>query len=283
MADTGSSHDAGSATVQTKYKPPEAQAREPSPKVEVTAALAAEFEALHGPPQNPIRTLRDYAREVHGKQGRIAALCLSGGGIRSASFGLGVLQSLARHGLLTQFHYLSTVSGGGYIGSWLQAWRKQAGGLNMVIEGLNGRDVETGAEPPELTGLREYSAYLTPKRGITSADSWAAIALYVRNLILNWAVLGPVFLAALAVPRLAYDLLETVAERGGSYLFWPLSAFGSLALAFGLHSAAWQRRFAPPSGSGQPRFLAFVLVPVLTAASLFTLANVSHAAVPLGY
>src|SRR5206468_1175250 len=50
------------------------------------------------------------------------ALCLSGGGIRSATFALGVLQGLARAGLLGRFHYLSTVSGGGYIGSWLTAW-----------------------------------------------------------------------------------------------------------------------------------------------------------------
>jgi predicted acylesterase/phospholipase RssA len=53
----------------------------------------------------------------------LAALCLSGGGIRSATFALGVMQGLARYGLLGQFHYLSTVSGGGYIGSWLSAWR----------------------------------------------------------------------------------------------------------------------------------------------------------------
>lgn len=83
------------------------------------------------------------------------ALCLSGGGIRSASFGLGVLEGLARFsvgvidpkqapqskrlptnrsspasctsnpqppGLLQNLDYLSTVSGGGYIGSWLSAW-----------------------------------------------------------------------------------------------------------------------------------------------------------------
>src|SRR5688572_12485059 len=43
-----------------------------------------------------------------------AALCLSGGGIRSAAFALGVLEAFARKGLLTHFHYLSTVSGGGY-------------------------------------------------------------------------------------------------------------------------------------------------------------------------
>ena len=44
----------------------------------------------------------------HGTE--LAALCLSGGGIRSATFALGVLQGLARFGMLEHFHYLSTVS-----------------------------------------------------------------------------------------------------------------------------------------------------------------------------
>lgn len=56
------------------------------------------------------------------------ALALSGGGIRSATFALGVLQALAKakldpgHGKPTAwlrcFDYLSTVSGGGYIGAF---------------------------------------------------------------------------------------------------------------------------------------------------------------------
>jgi hypothetical protein len=267
--------------LETEAQNHETNTRPISPNVDIAAVLAAEFEALHGRPQNPIHTLLDYAREVHGRPGRIAALCLSGGGIRSASFALGLLQSLARHGLLLQFHYLSTVSGGGYIGSWLQAWRHQAGGIDLVAQRLNQRDPETGAEPAELTGLREYSAYLTPKRGVTSADTWTAIALYVRNLILNWVVLGPVFLAVLTLPWLAYDLMATVAEDG-SWLFWPLAVLGSLALVFGLHSAAWQRRFAPPLRAGQSQFLQFVLLPVMAAASLLALASVSSITVPLG-
>ena len=44
----------------------------------------------------------------------VSALCLSGGGIRSATFALGVMQGLARFGLLRHFHYLSSVSGGGF-------------------------------------------------------------------------------------------------------------------------------------------------------------------------
>ena len=45
-----------------------------------------------------------------------AGIALSGGGIRSATFALGVLQALAHHDLLRRFDYLSTVSGGGYLG-----------------------------------------------------------------------------------------------------------------------------------------------------------------------
>src|ERR1700720_3451361 len=57
-----------------------------------------------------------------------AALCLSGGGIRSATFNLGILQGLARHKLLDRITYLSTVSGGGFIGGWLSAWVRRMNG-----------------------------------------------------------------------------------------------------------------------------------------------------------
>lgn len=48
-------------------------------------------------------------------------LCFSGGGIRSATFNLGLLQGLRETGVLKFIDYLSTVSGGGYIGSWFTA------------------------------------------------------------------------------------------------------------------------------------------------------------------
>ncbi len=51
----------------------------------------------------------------------LIGLAFSGGGIRSATFNLGVLQALATRSLLHCFDYLSTVSGGGYVGSWLAA------------------------------------------------------------------------------------------------------------------------------------------------------------------
>ncbi len=47
----------------------------------------------------------------------LVGVALSGGGIRSATFSLGVLQALAEHRLLRLADYLSTVSGGGFTGS----------------------------------------------------------------------------------------------------------------------------------------------------------------------
>src|SRR5258707_1170322 len=76
-----------------------------------------------------------------------SALCLSGGGIRSATFNLGVLQGLARHELLGKFDYLSTVSGGGFIGGWLTAWIYREG-LPHVIEELGReRPVDDNNQP----------------------------------------------------------------------------------------------------------------------------------------
>ena len=82
--------------------------------------LRAEYEAIWGDTLRPNGFRETYRTDVQKKEQ--AALCLSGGGIRSAAFSLGVIQVLAYRGLLTQFQYLSTVSGGGYIGGWLSRW-----------------------------------------------------------------------------------------------------------------------------------------------------------------
>jgi hypothetical protein len=48
----------------------------------------------------------------------IPGLAISGGGIRSAVFSLGVLQAMADQQALKHFGYVSTVSGGSYIGAF---------------------------------------------------------------------------------------------------------------------------------------------------------------------
>src|SRR6516225_8939460 len=55
-------------------------------------------------------------------------LALSGGGIRSAAVCLGALQALNHNNALRNVDYLSTVSGGGYIGCSLTATMTKSGG-----------------------------------------------------------------------------------------------------------------------------------------------------------
>lgn len=149
-----------------------------------------------------IRLAAVYQR-IHEKQP--VALCLSGGGIRSGTFALGVLQGLARHKLLDEFHYLSTVSGGGYIGSWLAAWiHRHRRGLRGVTAELANSAPRTkiDPDPAPIRYLRRYSNFITPKVGLLTADTWTFISIYLRNLFLNWLVFIPAILLGLLLPRL---------------------------------------------------------------------------------
>ena len=124
----------------------------------------------------------------------LAGLALSGGGIRSATFGLGVLQALASIGFFERLDYVSTVSGGGYVGGWLQA------ALANGRRSLDALSMET--EPQQVRFLRAYSNYLTPRLGLFSGDTWAAVGNTVRNLILNFSILSLSLIAPLYLPWL---------------------------------------------------------------------------------
>src|SRR6266480_7240598 len=173
--------------------------------------LEAEFVALHGElPANyprsaePETRLRELWAAIHGLKENRSALCMSGGGLRSATFGLGILQGLARCGLLDKFDYLSTVSGGGYIGSWLSAWSKNdTNGIRGVVAEVKRQPVSTlNPEPRPIRHLREFSNYLAPKTGLTSVDFWTLITTFIRNMFLNWLVLISWLAAAMMIPRL---------------------------------------------------------------------------------
>src|SRR5215475_12575555 len=116
---------------------------------------------------------------LHDKNVVRSALCFSGGGIRSATFGLGVLQGLARKDLLQHFDFLSTVSGGGFLGSWLSAWIHRKG-LEKVQQRLKSASPTPFAPEPEpIAHLRRYSNYMTPKLGLLSADTWTLVATFI--------------------------------------------------------------------------------------------------------
>src|SRR6185436_13810175 len=67
----------------------------------------------------------DYLNLNANKNKKVNGIAISGGGIRSASFGLGVMQALVANNQLEKMDYMSTVSGGGYIGAALTWALKQ--------------------------------------------------------------------------------------------------------------------------------------------------------------
>ena len=156
----------------------------------------------------------------------LIGLAFSGGGIRSATFNLGILQGLAQLGILRKFDYLSTVSGGGYIGGWLMAWMQHQGiGIRQIESKLAPRAYKPKdvGEPPEIRFLRNYSNYLTPRKGFLSADFWAFAASYLRNTLLNLTILLLVLLSLLMLPRAIVYIphwLDRLDYFGGYGLAW---------------------------------------------------------------
>ena len=138
-------------------------------------------------------------KEKIGKKEKLIGLAFSGGGIRSATFNLGITQALAKKKLLNKFDYLSTVSGGSYIGSWLTSWayREQQNaprwsGIEKVQNKLNDKTElnQNKAEPREISWLRQYSNYLTPRKGLFSLDTLTDLTYHFRNVFLSSVVIG---------------------------------------------------------------------------------------------
>ena len=251
------------------------QASSANPSVPLHEVLEAEFALLHGklPPDYPsssdqnVRLTAIWAA-VHELPEKRAALCISGGGIRSATFGLGVLQGLARCGLLDKFHYLSTVSGGGYIGSWLSAWINRAGLTNVITQlALQSEHSRPNPEPLEIQNLRSYSNYLSPRLGMFSADSWTLVGTYLRNLLLNWCVIIPLLAAFLALPWIFSSIVMMDPPLRTDAPFWSGAVLVVIGVAYmGLNL---------PCGRNlrwdQKRFLLFCLLPLFLASVLMTI------------
>lgn len=187
------------------------------------------------------------------------ALALSGGGIRSATFSLGVLQALARAPappikgdfekdevggyLLPHFDYLSTVSGGGYIGAFFGSLflpgrsDRQAPLPDQEVSETAARQAAEHAyetlrfEPPgrihthkdyekegevgeaSMAWLRENGRYLTPSG---SGDLFYALGLTLRNLLALHYVIGMPLLALLAFYATILSALATGTSLGTS-------------------------------------------------------------------
>jgi hypothetical protein len=127
-------------------------------------------------------------------------IALSGGGIRSATYCLGLLQALQKHGLLRYADYLSTVSGGGYTGAFWSAWRYR----NRTQEVFPGGGEKQ--ERPEILHLRRFSNFLSPRLQLFSYDTGRLVVAPIAGAL-------PALLTALSVVF-------------GILLLWCASAYG---------------------------------------------------------
>jgi len=128
----------------------------------------------------------------------LVGLSLSGGGIRSASFSLGVLQALERADALRELDYLSTVSGGGYIGASLSAMANQPDYKEFPFAKSRSHD------SPALVHFRSRINYLNPGALI---DVVRLPALVLRGILLNILALTPWLLLAVLLTELAYVVI----------------------------------------------------------------------------
>jgi Patatin-like phospholipase len=279
----------------------------PSPKwIDLQAVLTEELACIKEGRVEP--ELQDKSEEESARRAKASAapsgkffaglfqsdlwgLCLSGGGIRSATFALGLIQSLAAVRLLPRFHYLSTVSGGGYIGSWLSSWaHRHPEGIDGVVGDLNQPPEGKKIEADPLWYLRSYTSYLNPRLGILSADTWTLVATYLRNLLLNCLVLLPLLWAVVLTPKIGLAMVRLL--PGDSVTGWltnhrfesAVAALiaGSVCLIIGMTYvfAALVQKLAEASrdaaGSrkkkGQREFLIRCLLPIMVAALLLPLA-----------
>jgi len=117
----------------------------------------------------------------------VRAFAISGGGIRSASFGMGVMQALVANDELKNMTYMSTVSGGGYLGSaltWALHRNKHYGlspdnfplGVRLKPGVQENADAVKNESGRLLAFLRLHASYLTPT-GWLGLTSLAAVAL----------------------------------------------------------------------------------------------------------
>lgn len=157
-----------------------------------------------------------------------SGLALSGGGIRSASFCLGVAQLLAKKGLLAKFDLMSTVSGGGYTGAFLT--RRMALGSQDDVASPDGRD------EPAIQYLRRRVAFLQTG---SLKNSLATAMNLLAGMIVNWTV--PAAVIALVV-SLLYFFVNQTSFAG----LWPMGhAIGVVAAILALVAYAWLPRSYP--------------------------------------
>ena len=203
-----------------------------------------------------------YMGTVEDPEAEKAGVCCSGGGIRSAAFCLGALQSLQEEGELRRAAYLAAVSGGSYIAGAISMVALSKGGAKA---GNSNPSLFAEKKPfapgsPEEQYLRNRSSYLAPTVGEKIYLGWRMLLGLLFNLVFIATplvgltlVFTGLFYAPL-VPGLAGACGQTetgCTANGPAWFLIVLLAFLGLALVLGMATLLfrwgeqrWERRFA---------------------------------------
>src|SRR5207237_5963166 len=166
---------------------------------------------------------------------------------------------------------LSNVEGGAFIGSWPTSWihRQNKSVVDVSAELAKVPDNPLETEPNPVYNLRVYANYLTPKKGLLSVDTWTLIAVYLRNLLLNWMVFVPVIMAFLILPRIWFAFVKST--------YWEpyfdsrtLLTTGFLAAAFALAYIGTNLPGGKLWNFHVSRFVGFDLLPLVMSAMTVT-------------
>ena len=140
----------------------------------------------------------------------LIGLALSGGGIRSATFSIGVIQALVEKGKFKFVDYISTVSGGGYIGSCVSSVLNHPDADDTCFENRHGAE-----DPPTVKHLRNSSNYLSPG-GLF--DKLRLPTVLLRGILLNLFLLVPSLILAIFLT----EILNELWHETGAYTLSPL-------------------------------------------------------------
>ena len=247
--------------------------------VPVATVLEHELMLLHGvrlePGTNEASREAQFRAKVHAlpEDQQRTAICLSGGGVRSATFCLGALQALAELGWLDKFHYMSSVSGGGYIASWLSSWiARKEGNVKAVLDQLapartSATTRQDRPEAEQVRRLRAYSNYMSPVHGF-SIDLITLIATFVRNLTLHWLMLLPLLASLVMVPRLnlamTFSAGPALSSTGAGLALWGASM---ALLMWGLWGTLTMLPSFGPQAGKKDAFMTKCFVPMCLAAA----------------
>ena len=175
--------------------------------------FTSDFTLVYGAEYADIMDKSAPRRRTPSVNDKMTGLALSGGGIRSASFCLGVLQAFNATGILEKFRYLSTVSGGGYIGTSMTVAMSDP--IKTFPFGLSGQEV---GETDATRHLRDNSRYLL-QNGIGSALS--ALVIYLRGIVMNVIIVLPLLLVAAALLAAVTPDTRALAEARNWLMFLP--------------------------------------------------------------